>query len=276
MIATLYLGRASGWRKLPTSRALVERSFATGPIRPLTPLEEPTPTGFAPPSRRSKVRAAPSGEESPMTLLERLMPKTDSFFSDFEAQAAAVVEGSKLLKNLLDDFTDVPAKIEAIKVVEHRADDITHRAFARLHTQFITPFDRAEIHRLLSCIDDVLDLADGAAQRIGLYDIDHVLPEARELATVLVAQTEKMAEAVSALRNVKKDPNAILQACKEINVLENQADTLTRQAVAGLFRRGGDPLTVIKWKEIINLIELATDRVEDVANVIEGVVLEHA
>src|SRR5512133_3885572 len=125
-------------------------------------------------------------------MLERLMPKSDDFFSDFEAQADAVVEGTKLLKGLLEDFTDVPEKVAAIKAVEHRADDITHRAFARLHTQFITPFDRAEIHRLLSRIDDVLDLADAAAERLGLYDIDSVLPESRELAAVFVAQTERM------------------------------------------------------------------------------------
>lgn len=209
-------------------------------------------------------------------MLTRLMPKSDDFFSDFEAQAAAVVEGAVLLKALLDDFTDVPRKCQAIKDVEHRADDITHRAFARLHTQFITPFDRSEIHRILSRIDDVLDLADAAAERLGLYDIDVVLPEARELATVLVEQSRKMEEAVKGLRNMKKDPQRVLEACKEMNVLENQADTLTRQTMAKLFKRGNDPLTVMKWKEIIDLIEDATDRAEDVANVIEGVVLEHA
>ncbi len=211
-----------------------------------------------------------------MTLLERLMPKSDDFFSDFEAQADAVVEGTKLLRGLLDDFSDVPQKVAAIKAVEHRADDITHRAFARLHTQFITPFDRAEIHRLLSRIDDVLDLADAAAERLGLYDIEQVLPEARELAGVLVAQAEKMAEVVRGLRTYRKDSAAVLGGCREINALENQADSLTRRTMAKLFRRGSDPLTVVKWKEIIDLIESATDRAEDVANVIEGVVLEHA
>jgi predicted phosphate transport protein (TIGR00153 family) len=211
-----------------------------------------------------------------MTLIERLMPKSEDFFSDFESQADAVVEGTKLLKDLLDDFTDRPRKCAAIKAVEHRADDITHRAFARLHTQFITPFDRGEIHRLLSRIDDVLDLADAAAERLGLYDIDQVLPEARELAAVLVAQSEKMAEVVRGLRNYRKDSAAVLGGCREINALENQADSLTRQTVAKLFRRGSDPLTVMMWKEIIDLIESATDRAEDVANVIEGVVLEHA
>ena len=209
-------------------------------------------------------------------MLQRLMPKSDDFFSDFEAQAAAVVEGVVLLKGLLDDFTDVPAKCQAIKDVEHRADDITHRAFERLHTQFITPFDRSEIHRLLSRIDDVLDLADAASERLGLYDIDSVLPEARELCAVLVEQSRKMEEAVKGLRNMKKDPQTILGACQEMNKLENQADTLTRKTMAKLFKRGNDPLTVMKWKEIIDLIEDATDRAEDVANVIEGVVLEHA
>ena len=209
-------------------------------------------------------------------MLERLMPKTDDFFADFEAQAATVAEGARLLKDLLDDFTDVARKCQAIKDVEHRGDDITHRAFARLHTQFITPFDRSEIHRLLSRIDDVLDLADAAAERLGLYDIDTVLPEARELAAVFVLQVERMEVAVKGLRNMKKDPQAILDACKEMNVLENQADSLTRRTMAKLFKRGNDPLTVMKWKEIIDLIEDATDRAEDVANVIEGVVLEHA
>jgi predicted phosphate transport protein (TIGR00153 family) len=209
-------------------------------------------------------------------MLQRLMPRSDDFFTDFEAQAAAVVEGAVLLKDLLDDFTDVPAKCQAIKDVEHRADDITHRAFERLHTQFITPFDRSEIHRILSRIDDVLDLADAAAERLGLYDIDTVLPESRELAAVLVVQVRKMEEAVKGLRNMKKDPETILAACQEMNKLENQADTLTRKTMAKLFKRGNDPLTVMKWKEIIDLIEDATDRAEDVANVIEGIVLEHA
>jgi predicted phosphate transport protein (TIGR00153 family) len=209
-------------------------------------------------------------------MLTRLMPKSDDFFSDFEAQAAKVVEGAGLLKALLDDFTDVPRKCQQIKDVEHQGDDITHRAFSRLHTQFITPFDRSEIHLLLSRIDDVLDLADAASERLGLYDIDTVLPEARELCDVFVAQVVIMQEAVKGLREMKKNPDRILEACQEMNKLENQADTLTRRTMAKLFKRGNDPLTVMKWKEIIDLIEEATDRAEDVANVIEGVVLEHA
>jgi uncharacterized protein len=209
-------------------------------------------------------------------MLSKLMPKSDDFFSDFEALAAATVEGAKLLTALLGDFTDVNAKCAAIKDVEHRADDITHRSFARLHTQFITPFDRDHIHRLLSRIDDVIDLTDAAAERLSLYAVESVLPEARELAAILVAQTQVMEQAVKALRDVKRNPQAILEACKQVNSLENQADNLTRRTMAALFQRKNEPLEVMKWKEIIDFIEDATDRAEDVANVIEGIVLEHA
>ncbi len=208
-------------------------------------------------------------------MLSRLMPKSNDFFDDFEKQAAATVEGARLLKELLEDFTDVARKCQGIKDVEHRADDITHRAFERLHMQFITPFDRSEIHRLLSRIDDVLDLTDAAAERLGLYDVGPIIPEARQLAAVLLAITQKMQEAVRGLRNLHESQR-ILEACKEINVHENQADTLLRNALAHLFKSGSDALTVMKWKEILDLIETATDRAEDVANVIEGVVLEHA
>jgi uncharacterized protein Yka (UPF0111/DUF47 family) len=210
-----------------------------------------------------------------MTLLEKLMPRSDDFFDDFEKLAAATVEGTRLFKGLLDDFTDVPRKVQAIKDVEHRGDDITHRAFERLYTNFITPFDRPEIHRLLSRIDDVLDLADAATERLGLYEIGAILPDARELAAVLVAAAETMQQAVRGLRDVK-NPKSVLEACKQVNVYENQGDTLIRRAIADLFKSGLDPLTVIKWKEILDLIEDAIDRAEDVANVIEGVVLEHA
>jgi uncharacterized protein Yka (UPF0111/DUF47 family) len=210
-----------------------------------------------------------------MTFLEKLMPRSDDFFDDFEKLAAKTVEGTRLFKAMLEDFTDVPRKVQAIKEVEHQADDITHRAFARLHTQFITPFDRAEIHRLLSRIDDVLDLTDAASERLGLYEIHAILPDARELAGVLVAAAETMQQAVRGLRDIK-NPKQVLEACKQVNVCENQGDTLIRRAIAELFKSGLDPLTVIKWKEILDLTEKAIDRAEDVANVIEGVVLEHA
>lgn len=208
-------------------------------------------------------------------MLEKLMPKSDEFFDDFDQQAAAVVEGVRLLHGLLSDYTDVGDKVAAIKVVEHRSDDVTHRAFERLHKQFITPFDRAEIHRMLKRIDDVLDLADGAAERMIRYEIKTVLPDARELAAVLVKACETMQEAVRELRRIK-EPARILAACKEIHRLESEADAVLREALGKLFKSNADPLTIIKWKEILDLIEGASDRCLDVANVIEGVVLEHS
>lgn len=208
-------------------------------------------------------------------MLEKLMPKSDEFFDDFDKQAAAVLEGARLLDALLSDFTDVPNKAKAIKDVEHRSDEVTHHAFERLHQQFITPFDRAEIHRLLGRIDDVLDLTDAASERLVRYEITTVLPDAKELSRVLVKCCETMQEAVKALRFIKQ-PQQILERCKELKKLESEADAVLRTGVAKLFKSGADVLDVIKWKEIYDLIESATDRCLDVANVIEGVVLEHS
>ena len=208
-------------------------------------------------------------------MLEKLMPKSDEFFDDFDSQAEVTVRGAKLLLALFEDFTDIERKVAAIKQVEHEGDDIAHRAFERLHRQFITPFDRAEIHRLLGRIDDVLDLTDTTAERLLLYEVGTVPQAAKDLARVLVPATEKMQEAIRLLRDIK-NPAQILAACREIKTLEGDADALGRAAIAALFKSGADALSIIKWKEIYDLIETATDRCEDVANVIEGVVLEHA
>jgi len=208
-------------------------------------------------------------------MLEKLMPKSDEFFDDFDAQADATVRGAKLLAALLDDFTDVERKVSAIKEVEHQGAAIAHRAFERLHRQFITPFDRAEIHRLLGRIDDVLDLTDATAERLLLYEVGPVPQAARDLARVLVPCCEKLKEAVRLMRHIKV-PAEILAACRAIKTYESEADALGRAAFAALFKSGADALSIIKWKEIYDLMETATDRCEDVANVIEGVVLEHA
>jgi predicted phosphate transport protein (TIGR00153 family) len=208
-------------------------------------------------------------------MLEKLMPKSDEFFDDFDAQADATVRGAKLLQALFEDFTDVERKVAAIKEVEHEGDRIAHRAFERLHRQFITPFDRAEIHRLLGRIDDVLDLTDATAERLVLYEVGPVPQAAKDLARVLVPACEKMQEAVRALRTIK-NPAQILSACRQIKTMESEADQLGRSAIAALFKSGADALSIIKWKEIYDLMETATDRIEDVADVIEGVVLEHA
>ncbi|WNG61272.1 DUF47 family protein [Archangium gephyra] len=208
-------------------------------------------------------------------MLEKLMPKSDEFFDDFDAQCAVTVEGARMLHALLSDFRDVAARVQALKDIEHKGDEVTHTAFNRLHKQFITPFDRAQIHTLLGRIDDVLDLANAAASRIHYYEIQSSLPDATELARLLVISAEKVQEVVAALRLIKK-PEQILAGCKEIKRLETQADEVLRAGLGRLFKSGADPLTIIKWKEIYDLIETATDKCQGVANVIEGVVLEHS
>jgi uncharacterized protein len=208
-------------------------------------------------------------------MIEKLMPKSDEFFDDFDAQCAVTVEGARMLYALLSDYRDVAARVQALKEVEHKGDEVTHTAFNRLHKQFITPFDRGQIHTLLSRIDDVLDLTNAAAARLHYYEIQSSLPDATELARLLVLCTEKMQEVVAALRLIKK-PEQILAGCKELKRLETLADEALRAGVARLFKSGADPLTIIKWKEIYDFIETATDKCNDVANVIEGVVLEHS
>lgn len=208
-------------------------------------------------------------------MLEKLMPKSDEFFDDFDAQCAVTVEGAKMLYELLSDYRDVATRVQALKDVEHRGDEVTHTAFNRLHQQFITPFDRGQIHSLLSRIDDVLDMTNAAAARLHYYEIPASLPDATELARLLVLSTQKVQEVVAALRLIKK-PEQILAGCKEIKRLETQADEALRAGVGRLFKSGADTLLIIKWKEIYDFIETATDKCQSVANVIEGVVLEHS
>jgi uncharacterized protein Yka (UPF0111/DUF47 family) len=208
-------------------------------------------------------------------MLEKLMPRSDEFFDDFDKQCAVTVQGATMLHALLSDYRDVATRVQALKEVEHRGDEVTHTAFNRLHQQFITPFDRGQIHTLLSRIDDVLDLTNAAAARLHYYEIQTSLPDATELARLLVLCTQKVQEVVAALRLIKK-PEQILAGCKEIKRLEAQADEALRSGVGRLFKSGVDTLTVIKWKEIYDLIETATDKCQGVANIIEGVVLEHS
>ncbi|ADO74783.1 DUF47 domain-containing protein [Stigmatella aurantiaca] len=208
-------------------------------------------------------------------MLKRLMPKSDEFFDAFDAQCAVTVEGAKMLHALLVDYRDVAVRVQALREVEHRGDDVTHAAFNRLHKEFITPFDRAQIHTLLSRIDDVLDLTNAAAARLHYYEIETTQPDAAELARLLVLSTEKVQEVVAALRLIKK-PDQILAGCKDIKRLESQTDEALRAGMGRLFKSGVDTLTIIKWKEIYDLIETATDKCNGVANVIEGVVLEHS
>jgi len=205
----------------------------------------------------------------------RLLPREFGFFDHFEKHVERTVEGAHLFESLLDELEHAGPKAKRIKEVEHEADVITHQTVEMLHKTFITPFDRNDIHRLISRMDDILDAVEAAAERLWLYELTIAPPEAKDLARILRLSTEQLRIAVNGMRHLKRDAPQIFTACVEINRLENEGDAILRQALAKLFKERQDPLFVMKWKEIYEDIEMATDRCEDVANVIEGVVLEN-
>ncbi|WP_437492863.1 DUF47 family protein [Sorangium sp. So ce1014] len=200
----------------------------------------------------------------------------DAFFFDALAEhAQKSVIASKLLLDMLDRLEDARTIATKIKEIEHEGDRITHRCLAALHKTWITPLDREEIHALITRLDDVLDCIEAASERIVLFEIETAMAEARPLAESVVAACVTMSAATSSLRDVK-DGARLLELCVEINRHENAADTHYRGALAALFKQGTDPLLVLKWRDIYDQLENASDRCEDVANIIEGVVLEHA
>ena len=204
-----------------------------------------------------------------------LLPKEYSFFDFFEQHASQCVEGARLLLQLLHKVDMAEALAKEIKEVEHAGDRITHHTLETLHKTFITPIDRDEIHQLISAMDDILDFIEAVSERIALYEVTEVMPEAQELGEVLLRATEQVQEAVGGLRRLQY-PMEMLQICVEINRLENSGDAVLRKAMARLFKEyTTDPIHIIKWKEIYEFLEEVTDACEDVANIIEGVVLEH-
>src|SRR3954468_21341508 len=205
----------------------------------------------------------------------RLLPHDTSFFELFEQQGKKTVEGCRAFLEMIDHPTDLESQAERVKQIEHECDEITHAVVEGLHKTFITPIDRNDIYTLITKMDDVMDYVDAASERVALYEVTHAGPELRDLAGTLLSCAERVLEAVTALRNLKSS-ELILEKCVEINRLENVADGQLRFALARLFREEKDPVAIIKWKEIYELLETATDRCEDVANIIEGVVLENS
>jgi uncharacterized protein len=211
-------------------------------------------------------------------FLSRLMPSSGGalFFDLFEQHADRTREAASLLAAMLrGGATDPARQAERVKKAEHEGDEITHTVIERLHQTFITPIDRGDIHQLISRMDDVLDLIEASSERIWLYEIKKMEPDAVALADVLEKAVEEMGAAIRGLRDLKDRPR-LLAHCTEVNRLENEGDALLRRAVAHLFKEGADPIHVIKWKEIYDYLENAIDRCEDVANVIEGVALEYS
>lgn len=205
----------------------------------------------------------------------RLLPHDRQFFQNFEAQGRKTVEGCRALQALIENPADLESQAQRVTQIEQECDEITHAVVESLHKTFITPLDRNDIYRLITKMDDIMDLVEAAADRFSLYQVRQMTPDAGEMARTLVQSSEHVLSAVSGLREMRQ-ANAILQHCVEINRLENVADKILRSALARLFREEKDPIAVIKWKELFETMESATDRCEDVANIIEGVVLEHS
>ena len=202
-----------------------------------------------------------------------LIPRNVRFFDEFEAQSANILRAADLLRELIHNFGDARAKAHAIKEVEHEGDHITHELVKQLNTTFITPLDREDIYALATRLDDVLDFIDAAADRLVVYRIKEPTSACRALAEVIVKIVRASDRAVRCLRTL--DPGYHAHTV-EVNRLENEADALLRDSLAALFEESGDPIDVIKWKEIYETLEIVTDRCEDVANVIEGIILKMA
>ena len=203
------------------------------------------------------------------------MPKEGKFFDLFNEHATYIVEGSRELAQLFANFDNLERRAYIIETIEKKADKVTHQTVELLHKTFITPLDRDAIHKLITTMDDILDLMEDISQSIFLYDIKAVTPEAVKLADICVACGEKVQAAVKMLSDMSNGP-AMLAACDEIDRLESEADHVMRAAMAKLFREEPDVRTVIKMKVIYELLESVSDKCEDVANIIEGIIVENA
>ena len=202
----------------------------------------------------------------------RLLPREERFYDDFVALAEEIRRGASILEEMLAPEQPLWDKADEIKEVEHKCDFLTHEIIQRLNTTFVTPMDREDIHALARTLDDVMDAIDDAAALFPLYRIDHCRSGVRELSRIILAQTDEIRKAMDALENKHL---IVLDHAVEINRLENEADRAHMLAMGKLFDEERDAITVMKWKEILDLLEHATDASEDVANLLENVVVKH-
>jgi len=208
-------------------------------------------------------------------MFGRLMPKEGRFFDLFNEHAGLVLQGAIELNAFFDDMGNREAHAQNVNSIEKKADKVTHETIQLLHQTFVTPLDRDDIHKLISSMDDILDLMEDVAECVVLYDVREVTDAARKLVEISVNCVEKVKTAVGMLGNLDNS-QAILRLCNEIDQLESEADRVMRSAMSKLFRDEPDTRQLIKLKAVYELLESITDRCEDVANVIEGIVLENA
>lgn len=212
-----------------------------------------------------------------MKLLSVLMPRERQFFALFNSHAGLVVDGARALVDMLDNYGDNGSRdgwIRRIRDIEHAADEVTHETVSLMHNSFVTPFDRDQINKLIQRMDDILDLIQDTSESLALYDIHELTPEVSHLANLVKIGCARVEAAVTQLSSMDNGP-AILKICQEIDAIETDADRVTRAAVSKLFREEQDVRQLIKLKAVYELLEVTTDKCQDVALVIEGVVLEN-
>jgi predicted phosphate transport protein (TIGR00153 family) len=203
-----------------------------------------------------------------------LIPKEEKFFQLFKQMTTNIIEGAKLLKDMLDNFENPPESQRKIKDLEHKGDSITHEIIQKLNKTFITPLDREDIYSLASKLDDILDLIDASSQRVIMYNVESIPAEAKSLGFIILQSCLAVDKAVAMLG--KRSNEQIFELCVEINALENEADRVSREAISRLFDEEKDPINLLKWKEIFETLEKATDKCEDAANILESVVVKNA
>lgn len=220
----------------------------------------------------------PGGLCSNTATVFNLLPKEQIFFDLFEKAAENAYRGALKLVELMDAFGELPQRAREFKDIEHEGDRITHELLERMNRTFITPLDREDIHELAGRLDDILDHMDSAVNRMMLYKFARPTDEARALAKCLERSTAILKEAMPRLRKLssKKEVEALLKCCVDVNTQENEGDRIHQHGLAALFENGPDPIYVIKWKDVYQDLEAATDRCEDVANAIESIVLKNA
>jgi uncharacterized protein Yka (UPF0111/DUF47 family) len=208
-------------------------------------------------------------------MVRSILPRDEAFFDDFDKVGTKLVEAAKRLNVMLDEGASYQEHARRIKAIESESDEVVHHLIEHLHKTFVTPLDRQDIYKLAVRLDDILDLTDASSSRIELYQPKEVMPEARDLAKVILQSTKQVAELIGLLRNMKKHSNRILELAVEIDRLENEGDHIRRIAIARLFREEEDAKELIKWKDILEHMESATDCCEDVSDIVEGIVLEN-
>ena len=200
-------------------------------------------------------------------MVLRLFPREEGFFDLFRRAADNILEAAMLLRTLMDDYRDVDGRAAAIKSLEDRGDEITHETIDRLNRSFVTPFDREDIYELARQLDNVVDWIEAAAARMAVYRIPRPTREAQEMARIIADTAEAIVQAIGSLQHLDK----IAGPVREINRLENLADHVQRDAVAALFASTANAIDIMKWKEIYETLEEATDQAEDVANVLDTI-----